>query len=207
MMFKFDRKQFYTDFPLRTGLTLTPERRSALDFLLSKFETDPGLTMVRELAYILATIRWETMHTFLPLKEKRFNRNTNPREWERQDRYWRTGYYGRGYVQITWVENYRKAGVNLAGLRFVINGAAVVVNQETFVQNPDFVLNREPAYAICAVGMRKGFFTGRKLSDFIKEGKPPDYIGARRIINGTDRAEEIAQLATQFELLLRAATA
>jgi hypothetical protein len=162
--------------------------------------------MVRELAYVLATIRWETMHTFLPIKEKRFNRNNNPREWERQDRYWRTGFYGRGYVQITWEENYRKAGLNLSGMHLVINGAPVIVSQQTFAQNPDYVLNQEAAYAICSVGMSTGMFTGHKLGHFIKEGKPPDYVGARRIINGIDHANDIAQLATQFELLLRAAT-
>jgi putative chitinase len=203
-MFSFDHRRFFTDFSLRTGLTLTPERRNAIDFLLTKFESDAGFTMLRELAYVLATIRWETAHTFMPIKEKRFNRNTNPREWEKQDRYWRTGFYGRGYVQITWEENYRKAGRNLAGTRLVIERTPVVVNAETFVQNPNYVLNQEAAYAICSGGMRQGWFTGKKLGDFILEGKPPDYVGARRVINGTDHAQDIATLATQFELLLRA---
>jgi hypothetical protein len=203
-MFRFDHKRFFTDFSPRTGLTLTPERKSAIDFMLTKFEGDAGFTMLRELAYALATTRWETAHTFLPIKEKRFNRNTNPREWERQDRYWRTGFYGRGYVQITWEENYRKAGQKLAGARIVINGTPVLVNAETFVQNPDYVLNQEAAYAICSRGMREGWFTGKKLGEFIRDGKPPDYVGARRVINGTDHAQDIAVLATQFELLLRA---
>ncbi len=203
-MFRFDHNRFFMDFSLRTGLSLTPERRSAADFLLTKFEGDAGFTMVRELAYVLATVRWETAHSFMPIKERRFNRNTNPRDWENQDRYWRTGFYGRGYVQITWEDNYRRAGQKLAGTRLVINGAPVNVSAETFVQNPDFVLNQEAAYAICSRGMREGWFTGKKLGDFIQEGRPPDYIGARRVINGTDHAQDIATLAGQFELLLRA---
>ncbi|MGA7878804.1 MAG: hypothetical protein WCA08_24305 [Desulfoferrobacter sp.] len=52
--------------------------------------------------------------------------------------------------------------------------------------------------------MRGGWFTGKKLGDYIKDGAPPDYINVRRVINGTDRAEEIALIANQFELLLRA---
>jgi hypothetical protein len=205
-MFRFDHNRFFTDFSLRTGLSLTPERRSAADFILTKFEGDAGFTMVRELAYVLATVRWETAHTFMPIKERRFNRNTHPRDWENQDRYWRTGFYGRGYVQITWEDNYRKAGQKLTGTRIVINGAPVTVSAETFVQNPDFVLNQEAAYAICGRGMREGWFTGKKLGDFIQEGRPPDYIGARRVINGTDHAQDIAALAGQFELLLRASS-
>ncbi len=205
-MFRFDHRRFFTDFSFRTGLTLTPERRSAVDFLLKKFEGDAGFTMLRELAYVLATTRWETAHTFLPIKEKRFSRAKNPREWERQDRYWRTGFYGRGYVQITWEENYRKAGQKLTGTRLVINGAPVFVEVETFVQNPDYVLNQEAAYAICSRGMREGWFTGKKLGEFIRDGRPPDYVGARRVINGTDHAQDIAALATQFELLLRASS-
>src|SRR5262245_35535010 len=39
---------------------------------------------------------WETLHTFLPTREK-----CSPREWENQNRYWQTGFYGRGHVQIT----------------------------------------------------------------------------------------------------------
>jgi hypothetical protein len=42
------------------------------------------------------------------------------------------------------------------------------------------------------------------LSDFIKDGEPPDYKNARRIINGTNEAEKFAGFANTFELILRA---
>jgi hypothetical protein len=42
------------------------------------------------------------------------------------------------------------------------------------------------------------------LSDFIKDGQPPDYKNARKIINGLDRANEFAGFASNFELILRA---
>jgi hypothetical protein len=54
------------------------------------------------------------------------------------------------------------------------------------------------------VGMEEGWFTGKKLSDYINGGKA-DYYGARGIINGKDRAAEIATYAKAFEAALRAA--
>jgi hypothetical protein len=52
-------------------------------------------------------------------------------------------------------------------------------------------------------GMRNGSFTGKKLSDYIS-GTTADYVNARRIINGTDRAELIAGYATRLEPMLNA---
>ena len=58
----------------------------------------------------------------------------------------------------------------------------------------------DTAYRIMSLGMYQGFFTGRKLSDYINDTKK-DYVNARRIINGTDRAQ-IADYATSFEQVL-----
>jgi hypothetical protein len=55
-------------------------------------------------------------------------------------------------------------------------------------------------------GMRDGDFTGMKLSDYIKPGSV-DYVNARRIVNGTDRAEQIAGYAEKYEEALRAGMA
>lgn len=204
-MYNFNRSRFFADFTTRTGLSLAP-RRDALERLLTALERDPNLRLLREAAYLLATIRWETMHTFRPIREKRINREKYPRAAANQDRYWNTGYYGRGYVQITWQDNYRKAGVGLTGSRFRINGASVLIDAETFVENPDWVLNPAASYSIAAAGMYHGWFTGKKLRDYIGNNPPrTDYVNARRIINGLDHAQDIAQYAMQFELLLRAA--
>jgi hypothetical protein len=46
--------------------------------------------------------------------------------------------------------------------------------------------------------MVTGKFTGKKLSDYIS-GSSVDYIGARRIINGTDRASLVAGYARSFQ--------
>ena len=51
--------------------------------------------------------------------------------------------------------------------------------------------------------MADGDFTGKSLSNYISAGKC-DYVEARRIVNGTDRAHKIAGYAAEFEVALRA---
>jgi hypothetical protein len=202
-MFAFDRNRFFGDFTARTRLPLTPARREALEHLLGCFERDPGWTMLRELAYVLATIRWETAHTFLPVEERRASAERQPSLHRRQSQYW--GFHGRGYVQITWEANYLRAGRELAGREYEVDGRSVQVAPTLFTAEPALVKDPDIGYDIAAIGMRKGWFTGRKLGDYVREGAAPDYVNARRVINGTDCAQEIAVLADQFELLLRGA--
>ncbi|MGL5034116.1 MAG: hypothetical protein ACRC6M_09990, partial [Microcystaceae cyanobacterium] len=47
-------------------------------------------------------------------------------------------------------------------------------------------------------GMKDGIFTSKKLSDYIA-GSRVDFVNARRIINGTDRADLIAGYAQQWQ--------
>lgn len=206
-MLSIDHQHLLAEAPARLALTLTPQREAGLSFLVSSLAADPAVTMIRQSAYILATIRWETAQTFQPIRERRARRATNPRHWEIQNRYWPSGFYGRGYVQITWESNYRRAGRRLAGHTLIVDGVERRVEDETFVENPDLVLDPQIAYLVCVRGMTEGWFTGRKLDHYIREGSPPDYLNARRVVNGLDRAAEIAAYANQFELLLRAAAA
>ena len=206
-MFAFDRAVFFSDLGARTGLVPKGAAKSGLSFLLDQFEADPLFTQIRDLAYVLATIRWETAHTFQPVKEKRASRDKNPRLLEIQNRYWPTGYFGRGYVQITWENNYKKASERLAGTTFALHSRSVTVQAKTLLDKPDLVLKPAVSYAIAARGMREGWFTRKKLADFIRGEEPPDYLNARKIINGLDQAERIAEYANGFELVLRAAKA
>ncbi|HEX8267369.1 MAG TPA: hypothetical protein VF596_18360 [Pyrinomonadaceae bacterium] len=166
--------------------------------------------MIREAAYMLATVRAESS-SFQPVKEKRASPTRQPKLYRTQSRYWGTGFYGRGFVQLTHKDKYQKAGRHLAGMSITLNNNPLIINSTTFVNKPDLVLQPEIAYLILSRGMREGWFRKRKngtpykLSDFIKEGQPPDYLNARNIINApSDRAGEIAGYADKFELALRA---
>ena len=46
-------------------------------------------------------------------------------------------------------------------------------------------------------GFKTGVFTGRSITDYI-DASHTDFINARRCINGTDRAYEIASLAEAY---------
>ncbi len=151
-MFAFDRDVFFKDLPLRTGLAPKPAAKDGLTFLLDAFETDAGFTHIR--AYVLATVRWETGQTFQPVKEKRASKDKNPRLWKIQNRYWSSGFFGRGYVQITWEKNYQKAGERLAGTAFALASGDLTVEADTFVNQPELLLQPSIAYAIAARGMR-----------------------------------------------------
>jgi hypothetical protein len=52
-------------------------------------------------------------------------------------------------------------------------------------------------------GMERGSFTGKKLADYFND-KNTDPVGARKIINGTDRAGTIAGIATDYDNALKA---
>ncbi|WP_321951739.1 lytic transglycosylase domain-containing protein [Paraburkholderia bannensis] len=95
-------------------------------------------------------------------------------------------YRGRGYVQLTWKKLYR------------LTGEALVVD---LVNNPDEAMDPRVAASIAAYGMDVGLFTGKKLSDYISD-EHQDYVNARRIINGLDRAQDVAGFAVRFKEIL-----
>jgi hypothetical protein len=174
-------EEFRPFYKSKTGKTkLTASVVSAVDFLLDAFE-EYKWKDIRHVAYALATIAHETAWTFKPIKEYRGKVLTS-----NQKKYWNTGFYGRGYVQLTWDYNYEKAGKKL-GI--------------DLANNPDKALEPEVAIQILMHGMQEGWFTGKKLSDYINS-KTKDYVNARRIINGTDKASLIAGYAKAFEKML-----
>ena len=165
---------------------LSQSKVAGLYFLLDAFEQDGGLS-VQEMAYMLATAYHETAATMLPIEE--YGKGRGRKYGQNIDidgsRYKGLPhiYYGRGYVQLTWLTNYKRAGDKIC---------------VDLVNHPELALNPTYAAQIMIAGMREGWFTGKKLSDYIKAGKV-DYVGARRIINGTDKAQLIAGYARQFE--------
>lgn len=174
---KFNKKTFTKEIIDFYGQSLrrriTSEILEDLNTLLILIETDDKWENTGELAYFFATIGWETGWTFAPIEERRAS--NNQQDIRRiQDRYWNTGYFGRGYVQLTWRENYKKMG-DILGVNLV--------------NNPEELLKPKISYEVAAIGMRQGLFRTRsngrpiKLSDFITDTSA-DFVRARDIING-----------------------
>lgn len=158
---------------------------------------ESGLTDLRWLAYMLATSFHETARTMQPIteygKKSYFNKyepstkigkvlgNTVPGDgWK---------FRGRGYVQLTGRANYKKAASNL--------GFDLIVT-------PDIALRPDIAARIMFKGMTEGWFTVKKLGDYLY-GTVTDWVNARRIINGTDKASTIAGYARSFFVAVEAA--
>lgn len=129
----------------------------------------------RHLAYMLATAKWETMHSMQPVREQGLGKGL---PYGKKDK---TGQipYGRGLVQLTWSENYAKADQRLG-----LNGA--------LIKNYDLALVDKIAAEIMVRGMQEGWFTGKKLADY------PDFTNMRRVINSLDQAQTIALYANTF---------
>jgi putative chitinase len=139
-------------------------------------QTGTPMTDVRWLAYMLATTFVETDRKMWPIRE--YGRG------EGKD--YGTTYYGRGFVQLTWEENYNRAGAALS-----------LIDDRDPVAYPDIALDSLIAARILFRGMAEGWFTGAKLGDYFDVDED-DPIGAREIINGHDRDEEIAGYHAEF---------
>lgn len=170
---------------------LTESQVNEFNFLVAEFDKDKSITYPQA-AYMLATTWHETATTMLPIEEYGKGKGRKYGHKFDIDGSIYKGldhiYYGRGYVQLTWISNYADAKKKL-GI--------------DFVNHPEYALKREYAVKILITGMKEGWFTGRKLSDYIHQSKK-DYQAARKIINGTDKAITIARYADIFEKALRA---
>lgn len=160
--------------------------------------TRRGLTDLRWLAYILATVQHETDKKFQPIEEygkgrtrkygKKFRINGKPYDLPHL-------YYGRGHVQLTWLDNYEKMTkrAKKAGLNY------------DFVNNPGLMLQMEPSLFVLFEGMIYGLFTGKDLTDYVFE-ELCNFTQARRIINGLDKAELIKGYADKYLAALKQTT-
>lgn len=148
-----------------------------LEFLVARLSESK--IPLRDAAYILATVKHETGDTYLPVKEAYWIEDAEA--WRKKNLpYW--PWYGRGFVQMTWERNYQIAGQKL-GL--------------DLTTDPDVVMEPETSFKILSRGMREGWFTGKKLSDY------KAYKDMRRVVNGTDKADKIAEYAEKFERILK----
>lgn len=188
-----NRKQFFDS--IRGSVfkgKLTTNQVSGLESLLDYWESQE-LTDLRQLSYVLATTAWETAYTCQPIREigsdnyfyKMYDPkglrpavakalgNTTPGDGVK--------YSGRGFVQLTGRTNYERMSV---------------VTGVDLVNNPDLAMQPDIATKILFYGMENGSFTSKKLTDFFND--KTDWVGARKIINGQDKATEIAAIAQKF---------
>ena len=155
----------------------------------------PGRNVpVSWLAYILATTYHETAATMRPIAE--YGRGKG-RPYGKPDPQTGQTYYGRGYVQLTWKDNYQRA-------QDVVINLSTLAHDVPLVMQPDLAMKAVYAAQIAINGMVDGWFTGKKLGDYLTANKT-DYVNARRIINGTDKAETIASYAREAEAAIRLA--
>lgn len=185
---------------VRTGLlgpSLSADEVSGCEAILKAMEGAP----LSSAAYALATAYLETAHTMQPVKEIgaatyytrmydiRGNRPDKARELGNLQPGDGALFAGRGYPQMTGRKNYERADRELG-----LGGA--------LVKNPDLAMRPDIAASIMRRGMEEGWFTGRRFSSYLpSEGSATQaaFKEARRIINGQDRAADVAGYALEFQ--------
>ena len=190
-----NRKSFFesADLTLFAG-KMVRSQFDGLKGILDVWESDYAQNDDRWLAYMLATTHHETDRSFRPIREyggpkyftKMYDVTGARPSMARKMGNTRPGdgplYCGRGFVQLTWKTNY---------------AAMSEVCGVDLVAAPDRAMELPVATQVMFHGMIAGTFTGRKLSDYF-DGERQDWVNARRIINGLDKANLIADYARRY---------
>ena len=155
--------------------------------ILNAWEQHAPASDPRFIAYSLATTFHETARSMAPVRELGAGRG---RAYGNPVPPYNQIYYGRGLVQLTWERNYTYATKRLREL-------GLVGSDVDLVRNPDLAMRPDIAAAVLVCGMSEGWFTGRKLIDYFR-GTRSDWVDARVIINGHDRAALIASYGMAF---------
>lgn len=200
-----NKAAFYKTVRTRLG-SLDQSQVNGFEMLLAAIEVAP----LSHQAYMLATAWHETAATMQPIKERGgveyFTRlydvagdrpktciaygNTCAGDGPK--------HCGRGYVMLTWKSNYARADAKLA--------EAGLIKPGELLANPDLAMRPDIAAFIMVRGMAEGWFSGKKLSDYLPArgvATRAQYVQARRIINILDKAELIEDYAQVFERALR----
>lgn len=159
--------------------SLTEKQRDTIDAILSECERQ-GIIDLRQAAYCLATSYHECYNPKHPETRLTPIVEFGGEEYLKSKEYY--PYYGRGLSQLTWQSNYEKEGKRL-GI--------------DLLTHPDLILDIHTAANSHVYCMAHGSYTGKKLSDYINDQKC-DFFNARRIINGTDKADIIMGYAQKF---------
>lgn len=186
-----DRKNFYDK--VRKEFfngKLSQSQVEGMEAILNKWDSS-RFTDLRWLAYMLGTVYHETAKTMYPIEEygKGKGRPYGSKIMHSGQTYFSPDkiYYGRGFIQLTWYENY-----NLMGKLLKL----------PLLENPELLLNIKVATDVMFEGMTKGLsgkgdFTGVSLEKYFNS-TTEDWVSARKIINGLDRADIIAAYGKRF---------
>lgn len=136
-----------------------------------------GLNLPEQWAYLIATTEHETGNTWKPVKEAFWKSET----WRQQNLSYYP-WYGRGYVQLTWKNNYAKYEQ--------ITGVPLT-------QDPNQAMSPSVALFTMVHGSQYGVFTGQNLPQYINANQV-DFYHARQVINGLDKADKIATRAEEW---------
>lgn len=190
-----DRAAFFTVIRKEPfGGRMSADQVAGVEALLDAFERWAPGSDPRFIAYGLATEFHETAARMQPVRE--IGRGKGRAYGKPAGKYGQV-YYGRGGVQLTWLRNYEFADRKLRELGLLDAG-------ESLVREPDLALRPDVSAAIVVRGMIEGWFTGRRLDQFFV-GTRSDWVDARTIINGRDRAAKVAGYGLHFYEGLRAA--
>ncbi len=185
-----NKAAFYKTVRTRFG-SLSQEQVDGIEALLKTVE---GLPLAWQ-SYMLATAWHETAKTMQPVREA-YNLSEN---WRMKKlRYY--PYYGRGYLQITWLKNYQwlDEAATKAGL----------IKEGDLLKNLDLAMRPD----IAAFALKQGLIEGRydAQGKTIKQRLPrkgvatkKQYINARYLVNIQDKAEMVEGYAQVFERALR----
>jgi putative chitinase len=182
-----NRKFFFNNVRLNLfGGAITSKQVQGVTAILNLWEAKYKDNDDRWLAYMLATTHHETGRTMQPIeewgkgKDKPYSRRIKMNKQPYSDT--NEIFYGRGFVQLTWYENYARAGKELG---------------QDFLHNVAGVMTLSNATIIMFLGMTEGWFTTRKLSQYFNP-TTEDWKNARRIINGVDKADLIKDYALKY---------
>lgn len=198
-----NRKAFYDNFKIEFG-KLSQSQVDGFEATFNEWELWLSKKWVdndlRKLTYILATDWHEGAKTMQPIKE--FGNNTYfiKRYWENKPIRRQLGnlsvqdaidFCGKGKPQLTGRTNYAKMSKVLG---------------YDLVNKPNLMLDLKIATEVMFEGMLtgrslKGDFTGKHLGNYFN-ATTNDPLNARRIINGTDKAELIKGYHNKFLVCL-----
>lgn len=174
--------------------TISSKQVQGLSAILNIWNEEYSSSDDRYLAYILGTAHHETGRTFQPIKEWGGNKyfferydiaGNNPSIAKRLGNTQKgdgVAFCGRGFVQLTGRSNYTDWGHRL---------------KLDLINSPDLALTMPVAVEILVSGMIKGTFTGKSLRDFFSPTSA-NWEGARKIVNGNDKAALVASYAQKY---------